>query len=339
MNHNNNRLLTSFATARRFAIIFASFVLGIALLTWLTQTYGVSLKKLERSLSSIGLVLGFVAFVSVLGQSWLSAIKWRLLQGALDSRAKETSTSELTLFSALGVLAAQLLPASLAIVAVRSLVTKFRLKGTFSQGFAITVYDQIFDISVLTVAFLMCGTAFLSGMSAQHAVSALTLLLIISSLGAKPLFSHLQPLRILASLLPDILPMFRKVKSALADAHAAGFDSPEVAAKLVQISIVRYVIIALRSVVAIALAIPALSIWDAVWGYSLVQGTALLPLTPGNVGIVEWAYALVENALKIGGGQIVIAILSLRLVTLLSSLLVVIVCFFQVSFQPSKFRF
>lgn len=312
----------------------AGMALAIALLVWVVRFADIGGEDFAETLEQHWLLLVFAALVSVGMQSWLSAFKWEMLHDAANvGEPIRGGRTKLTLYSTLAILLAQLLPASIAVPMVRGLATRLDMAGSFTRGAAITVYDQLFDVGVLVLVVIVCAGLFWLGFSPKLSLIGAILALAVALVLATPFFSFIKPLRLASALVPQRLPGMQRVASSLVYAHNRGLDSPEVAANLLRLSILRYLAIGSRSVAALLIAVPALSWANAAWGFGIVQSSALLALTPGNMGITEWGWAGVGVLLEQQTGSFVIAILALRVLTVPATILVIAASWLMVKFS------
>ncbi len=322
------------SNARRVFTAMGGLALAIALMVWVVRFADIGGEDFAETVEQHWLLLLFAAIVSVGMQSWLSAFKWQMLHEAANGgEGIRGGRAKLTLYSTLAILLAQLLPASIAVPMVRGLATRLDMAGSFTRGAAITVYDQLFDVGVLVLVAIACAGLFWLGFSPELSLIGAILALTAALILASPFFCLIRPLRLASALVPQRLPGMRRIASSLVYAHDRGLDSPELAASLLRLSILRYLAVAFRSVAALLIAVPALSWADAAWGFGIVQASALLALTPGNMGITEWGWAGVGVLLEQQAGLFVIAILALRVLTVPATILVIATSWLMVRFS------
>jgi hypothetical protein len=299
-------------------------LLAILLVVAVAEQQGFGFGDLLRSLDRHGLALFVAAVVSLALQSWLSALKWCLLQERLSDRDEARRQLPLLVFySSAATVFGQFLPTVVATSATRGLATRAHLRGNLIGGAGLALYDQLFDLAVLAAAALAAILLLVAGVSLVWAAAAILAALVVTSLFGRWLFARVRPIALGRRLLA-VVPGAERYCDALLEAHTRGLDAPETAVALLRLSILRYLAIGIRSVAAVLLVAPGLHWSEAAWGFAAVQGSAVLALTPGNIGITEWGWALVEQVLALPAGQLVVAVLGLRVVSLPAALLVTV---------------
>jgi Predicted integral membrane protein len=310
---------------RRWGGAAATLLLAV-LLVWLAMRFGdLRWHDVDGLVREHGLILGAIAIVSIGGQSVVGAVKWRLLQRHfVQVDRREPSLAMLTFYSALTALAAQVIPTFLASGAVRGAVTRLHLEGSFLQGAGVTIYDQLFDVAILALCSVAALSLFLVGVDPPAIIAIVALALALLLLGATPLFRSVPPLSAALRFLPARVPGVGRIRQALEFAREKGLDTPDTTVRLLSLSILRYLFVALRSVAAVLLVATGLTWASASFGFAVVQGSALAALTPGNLGITEWGWAAIAELLHLPGGSVIVAILVLRIVNIPATLAVML---------------
>lgn len=311
---------------RRWGGMIGALLLAILLVGFAMRFGELHWRDIGQPVREHGPILLVVAIVSIGGQSVIGALKWRLLQQHFAStEGGLIPVKMLVFYSALTVLFGQVLPGYLASGAIRGTATRLHLGGSFLQGASITIYDQLFDVAVLIFCCIACLALFLIGFPPASIIGIVALALAFSLFLSHTLFRLIPPLSIPLWLLSQGLPGTATLRQVLQNARDRGLDVPDTTVRLLSLSIARYVFVGMRSVGAVLLMVPYLSVNAATWGFAVVQGSALAALTPGNVGITEWSWAAAAKLLGLSSGPVILAILVLRIVNIPATLAVMFV--------------
>jgi hypothetical protein len=318
---------------RRYAAAIATTLLAGVLLAILVQDRGITATALLDRLRQYGGALFAVSFVSLGLQAWLSALKWQTLSDVSHEMSSHSPRSVYVFYSALAGIFAQVLPAAFAVTAVRSIVAKLHLRGTVGKAAMLAIYDQLFDAFVMFLGAVICVSAFAAGFSPSFSVATFLLALSAAILLARPILKLAKPLHWVARLLPTS----SRWRRAAALAHDHGLDGAPIGARLLRLSVVRYFAICARAAAALVF-VSDLAAIDTAWGVFVVQGSSLVALTPGNIGVTEWGWTAVESLLNTDPGGIVSAILVLRLVMLPASVAVALLALLVTRIDINRVR-
>jgi uncharacterized protein (TIRG00374 family) len=219
-------------------------------------------------------------------------IKWILVIRALTPNDKRYPLfTEAMLVTTLGALIGQVMPVQLAIAFTRSLAGRLGVGSSPRVNLGTTVIEQLFDVVILCIAMIVT----LLGLTLRPSPVGWTLLILLSvSIGV--LVAIWLPLLLTAlARFFDHLPSTCRVQ-----VYASVFSSavgrarelrPPVVMQLIALSGLRYVINLTRiAVVLSALGMPAYFVSAAI-AFPLILLIALLPITPGNLGIMEWTWS------------------------------------------------
>jgi uncharacterized protein (TIRG00374 family) len=200
--------------------------------------------------------------------------------------------SDALLTSALGELLGQTMPVQAGIALARSMASRFGIGRSLRGNLGTTIYEQLFDLLVLCSAAIV---GLLGQMTHLGAVGWLFLAFL--SVSALALISFRLPtlLKLCTRWLGRILRVDKQgdifgLQEAAIRSSRISFS---VVTQLITLSILRYVVNLMRVVVVLG----ALSMWvyaiPAMIGFPLIQIVGVVPITPGNLGVIEWTWSAV----------------------------------------------
>jgi uncharacterized protein (TIRG00374 family) len=245
-------------------------------------------------------------------------LKWLLVLRALAPNGKvHPQFTDAMLTTTLGALLGQVIPVQLAVVLTRSLAGRFGVGWSASMNLGTTAYEQLFDAIVLFAAAI----AGLLGLALPLDVFGWILLIVLS--GAIGLFVAIR----LPLLLAALARLLGRVPSAWLHEHVsrlasavgrAGELRPSVVAQLIAFSVLRYLANLTRvGVVLIALNMSAYVV-PAVIAFPLIMLITTLPITPGNLGIIEWTWSTVLVSAGAGMGAAALFAVIARIINVLA---------------------
>ena len=227
-------------------------------------------------------------FALTAAQVYLSACKW-----AFVLRAHETHVREAQRFyfyhTATGMMLGQFLPPQIGAMTTRVISLKLRHQhspiatGAYSSAYE-QVYDIIIPLAILPASF-MALTSQWSPKSWLFSACAGVLAAALLVHGAAVIIGRSTRAQHLATRL------FAMVERSDMPIGMPGMISPGSTRYLIMLSGIRYTAILLRhAVVAITCGGLAIGAWHAVMLAPAIHCIALLSITPGAVGIVEWGW-------------------------------------------------
>ncbi|MGR8919345.1 MAG: lysylphosphatidylglycerol synthase domain-containing protein [Gammaproteobacteria bacterium] len=265
----------------------------------------------------------FAIFFLVALQVYLSARKWAFVLSRVEAHMGRPMRFYF-LHTATGVIVGQLVPVHLGAAAARS--AALRLDGQerpFLTASMTSLFEQLFDF-FLPLAMLPVAFAAMYGIGSPSLWSVATLALAIA-LGIVVVSSAAAVTRSarLRALVRATLERLRVRRSLGELAPMVGGEGVRV---LVWISAARFLVVLLRhAVVATALA-GAVSVWDVVFLAPVVQFLALVSVTPGAIGVVEWGWAGLLHAIAaVPLAEAALFALSLRVTFVVSAAVLVLV--------------
>jgi hypothetical protein len=246
-------------------------IFGLALVVSLFISVGMSLKEFTELLSHVKLW----PFAGIVGCSFiyvvLGATKWHLIAGVKPPR-----WFFYTYYTAQAMLIGQFLPPPVAIAVNRAAVMKFKQNATLKKGFLNALYDMGFDflIALVLVPASLLQLFYHFGFDVWLTLG--TMLLIATTL--------------VVMQAPKILPRRWLAKFDISENKEHGLLSQRIIGWLMLLSTARLFVVMIRQAlgaVAFSIAVPS-----AVVAYVVPPATmsALLVLTPANLGTAEWSW-------------------------------------------------
>lgn len=279
------------------------------------------LQALWRALSTHPIEVLALALVTSTMQFALSAWKWRLVFERVDpSAAARLRFQSYFFYSAISAFAANFLVPYVAAALIRGAAARWRFGGRFVHGAAASGYEQLFDV----IAFVVPGLVAVALLALSAPLSAVATGAIVS-LPLLVAFAFLSRVRAaaVARLLPKRnWPLLPQIHAALLQGTQSGLDHPAVAGRLMLASVLRYLIIGVRSVGIALLLVPTFHISAALAAFALVQLSQLAAVTPGNLGVAEWSWTGAGVLFGAASGEVAAFALTARLAGLLASLLI-----------------
>lgn len=270
-----------------------------ALLTYLCAQAGLGPAVAARLLSRLG-PESLVEVVILLGiYSFLAGERWRIIDRQLVGGDYQIMPRAAYFgWTALGIGFGQILPTPLSLALCRSLGLRLHHRRGFMRGTVETIFEQFFDLVVaglVGVATVLVITNGGNGTTWICLVLAAFIFGAISYLGARGVLVRLHR----PSIVLNGIDSASRVSRILAGLHQTGLLSDAISLRLLALSVMRFVVLALLA------AVSARTIaWDCpLWQLAAVQPFAVfsnaLPITPGGLGINEWATTSVLFALGI----------------------------------------
>jgi Lysylphosphatidylglycerol synthase TM region len=297
--------------ARRRLLVLEA-ILAVVLLGALVTASDISGTDLRRIAGSFAGWTGLTVLILTSVQVYLSADKWAYVLRHHDTHVQQ-SRRFYFFHTATGMLLGQILPTQIGTAATRAIALKTQNDDKpLATGAYTSVYEQSFDIAVplamlpASVAALVLGWPPLAWLSASVAS-----VVIATSLGGRvlELISHRS-----GSLRYGPVD-FSVIAASL---------SAKIVRALAARSAVRYVAVLLRCAVVANACGCDIGAWVVVMIAPAIQCLAVLSITPGALGVVEWGWAgLLNLHADVPIAQAAMLALSLRL-TFLASLIALV---------------
>ena len=255
-----------------------------------------------------------IALATAVGQTALSTMKWhRLMCLTAPELARQSGWARLFHYTAEANALAQVLTPYVAGTLVRAWAMKRHHAGRLGGQALLAGFEQVFDVIILLTGGLIALAILAFGKPDTASLWLLggCLLLLPLLWGAAPAWAR--PFAGAGALLGRWR-LMASLADRLSAGATAGLDAPRLMGQMLFLSLARYVVLAMRTVVLGWLLLPVLPWADAAIGFAAVQISSLVALTPGNIGVTEWSWAALAAVYpSIGAGALAAFALALRL--------------------------
>jgi hypothetical protein len=273
--------------------LLASVTLAVFLVGLLFAFTDLDLAAVGRLLATVRLETFVAVAILMAFNSFLAGEKWRLIAARIE-RGDGPSMPRLHYFAftSIGVALGQVMPASLSLVASRSIGAHLYGGRALVRGTSATIFDYFFDILVAVGVGLSSVLVLIAG------GGVVTWLLCTSAIASGVVFLYGVGTRLTARLTRRWesrgAGSWRRLGFGIA--HSPLF-APEIGRMLLAISALRFAVLVLISEItarAIGLDVP---MWQlaAALPFGMIANT--LAITPGGLGLTEWAVSFALFAL------------------------------------------
>ena len=284
----------------RWVFAALSLILGLGLFILLARLGYINITSFYRDLSGTRPTWLALIAASTLFHFWITARRWRLVTEQMVASVK--LKSGFMYYTALAGLISQVLPQQLTVTAVRTLALKTHEDLPVGKGASSAIFDQAFDILVPATLVVPAILVFLKiiGPWIGVALGAAVLVTVGTAFVfyTGPLFRTIWRLGRLIPVIGRRLPESWGAQNS-STAHRL-FDR-RIILKIFILSTIRYLNLTLRACFVIPAAGLGLPVWPVAFGYSLVTLSAVLSLTPANLGIAEWGWIGLFKVAALGG--------------------------------------
>jgi uncharacterized protein (TIRG00374 family) len=295
-------------------------VAAIALIMALVWFSGLGVRDLTSALGAFPRTAALTYLCLTVALVALSALKWKRVVEVLEpDPARSVGAGFYFLYTALGQLLGQVLPLHVSSATARSLALRMHQRMPVVRGVATSVVEQVFDVLVPSV-FLIPSLLLLSGLVdlfqwAALAASLLAVTAIMVAVLAEPIFLAL------ADGLDAVAHRWRARRfetaaDALREARELGLFERRLALSMVFLSLVRFVVLFARvGTVLGGLALPV-GIAELIEIMPLAQLSLVVAVTPGSLGVSEWAWTALLGLVGVDLESAVVFVLLRRLMAL-----------------------
>jgi hypothetical protein len=263
----------------------ASAAFGGVLLAYLLLRAGVDLAQIERLV--LGLRPEWLAQVTLLLgiNSLLAGEKWRLIDRHLGDPGRPAMPRLIYFaFTAIGVGLGQIVPAQLSLALCRSLGAHLYGGRGFMRGATATLFDQFFDLLVAALLGLSSVLVLMLGGGAP-AWAFWGLIL-----GIAGLFLYGAAARLVAGAARRLSSLGESRLCAFcASLGLSPLLAPEIGLRLFGISALRFLVLVLAGMVSANAAGVDMPLWHLAASLPFAVLANALAITPGGIGINEWA--------------------------------------------------
>jgi len=243
---------------------------ALALLILLVFTSDLTLETVNRVLAELTWwhLAGFAS--TTIALLFLSAVKWRLVMGELqDVDETMLSLRAAFFFTCIGATLSLVLMPHAAMPTGRALGARLYGSLPVVRSFSASILEQVFDVVVIVV-FAAFGVAVLLP-KALPGVAVMAFVAIAAI--------------VLVAVRPTVLPQRLRATGIIA------LFRTSVPLSLASISVLRYVLVALRAFIIAAPAGIVLAPPSFFASFSLVQVSRIIAVTPLGLGVVDWTWA------------------------------------------------
>jgi uncharacterized protein (TIRG00374 family) len=297
-----------------------SLAAAIALIAGLVWVSGLTLQDLSSALGAFPLIAALAYLCLTVALVALSALKWkRVVEVFEPDPLRRAGAGFYFQYTALGQLLGQVLPLHVSSATARSLALRLHHRMPVVRGVATSVVEQVFDLLVPSV-FLIPSLLLLSGLVdlfqwAALAATLLALTAIMVAVLAEPIFLAL------AGGMDAVAHRWRarrfeKAAGALREARELGLFKRRLALSMFLLSLVRFVVLFARVATVLGgLALPV-GVVELIEIMPLAQLSLVVAVTPGSLGVSEWAWTALLGLVGADLESAVVFVLLRRLMAL-----------------------
>jgi glycosyltransferase 2 family protein len=277
---------------RFYLQIGISFSLSALLLILLGTATNVNLGEVVEIILDANPVFIVLVVLSTLLHFNLSALKWRVVTTQISPEIINSVSPMFYLFyTSLGALFGQFIPLHISTMITRGIGLRLHQKEHLKRGLVSSVYEQGFDVLIpliLAIASILklLKIVDLGGWLVIAAISLGFLWLVAVT-------STVRMLNLLANVLDRIKLQLKPINSLRTLVHQiqdTELLDNRLMTKIFLLAVIRYANLTLRAML-VALAVTLdIDVQHVLFVMPLVQISMLIPLTPGNLGVVEWTW-------------------------------------------------
>jgi Lysylphosphatidylglycerol synthase TM region len=280
-------------TPARLVSLVASVILAALLLALLFRYGQVDLAALGRLLFAAPPLPLAAVLVLLAVNNALSGEKWRLIAASLpQDRTVGVPRLFYFAFTSIGVALGQIMPAQLSLVLSRSLGAHLHGGRALTRGASATLFDYFFDVVVVALLALATTMVLLTGSGGAVWIGVAVAICLAGFL----LYSSAA--RLAARLAGRLgLRGQGRLWTACAAIARSPLLRPAIGRRLLLLSVARFAVLALigiASAKAIRLDLPA---WQIAAALPFAVIGSALAITPGGLGVNEWAVSSILLAL------------------------------------------
>lgn len=260
------------------------------LLLYLLVNYsGLTTEDLTPLLKSPSVLALCGILAASFGHMTCSALKWHLIVRRIaPAQANQAGHTFFLFYTTLSAALAQFVMVHLASLLVRGLAMRIHHRVPFVHGAATSIFEQLFDVYVLLL-FAICGViAWYAGLT-PASWPAVVIIVVVA--GWFALFLTLRMLQLHSITYQGSYRILRSIAGWLTTCRSFDLLDAHLVLRLYGLSVLRYFFMALRMFIVVVAVAPAIDLFDAVIGFTVVQTSQLIAVTPGSLGITEWTWA------------------------------------------------
>ena len=306
--------------SRNVLLALTSALIAFILLVSLFLALDISLDNTLNQISAVFhpafLFLILLTFLIM----YLSQERWQILQMHYtpSNPLKRHST---LLYTCLGTTLSQFIPQHISTGLARSAGSWLEKKSHPAHSIAFTIIEQMMDL-LLSLTILASSLLFLLGyihFLSWVAMAAASLIALIF-----PLYLVTTKAPNIGRAITNISPLFNKLIPKKFFGAISSLELPpwKVVFKLYKFSALKFISLLARAIIIGWLSLPEFNWWELGPTIPIMQLSGILPITPGSLGITEWAWSSVIILLGIPLSIAAQFTLTHRVTTFLTQLIV-----------------
>ncbi len=268
--------------------ILAGLLTAALLIVFLLSYSGVTANQLGEWLKRPNGLQLFGIFLASTAHMAFGAFKWRTIVSRIaPAQTARAGRMFFMFYTTVSAALAQFIMVHVASLLVRGLAGRIHHNVPFIHGAAASVFEQLFDVYILLVFAVsgIIGWTFALSPAPWFAVTTVVLLM-----GWLMLSVTLRFLKARATLDLGTTRLARTVTEWIGTCIRLGLVEPRLVSRLYTFSVLRYLSMLARVAIVVSATTPALPLFDSVLGFTVVQTSQLIAITPGSLGITEWTW-------------------------------------------------
>lgn len=267
--------------------------LAIALVFALLANTNITFPQFYTLLGAISTTSALGIFCCTGAFVLLSSLKWGMvMRGIAGAGAESGGWAVYVFYTSLGSVLSTVMTVHLGVAVTRALGAKFHLKQSQTVGAGASIYEQLFDVGVILLFVVPAVLVLVFGLDpwvwVLLALCSVILTGVTISLAARP------SRRLLLGLVAFLGKYSQKFKAAadfLTGENSRFLFRPGFMIQMFLISVVRYLILMLRSFLVLWATGIQIADQDFLNAFSLVQMSKFVSVTPAGLGISEWTWS------------------------------------------------
>jgi len=280
----------------KIVLSILSSIGAIALLSTLFVFLDINFSTIAEELFKFPLSLFFAVCLATFSIMYCSQERWYLLQAHYHPSSAFDRKSTL-MYTSIGASLAQLIPPHISTSLARSVGSWIEKKSKPTHSVAFTILEQSLDLLISVIVLLSC-LLFLLGycnfifwvIGSCVSLAIISAPLSIASRKEFQIGETISNIQWINRILPKrILKMLFKIS----------IPPHDILMKLYFYSTVRFIMVVIRSLIIAYMSLNAYHWWEVGATIPIMQLSSILPITPGSLGITEWAWSSVISVLGI----------------------------------------
>ncbi|MET0082513.1 MAG: lysylphosphatidylglycerol synthase transmembrane domain-containing protein [Sedimenticola sp.] len=276
-------------------------LIAILLLYLVFEKTGIYLSTILSTIQSTPTWLFILLLATTLLQIFISALKWRLVtQKVSTSHSIKINNGFYVFYTALGASLGQLIPVHISSIITRSLALRAHGNLNIKKGAFTSLYEQAFDllIPIILVPSSLIAYIFDYSVTGWLLLSLASIFLggwIVSEAGEKlsrSVCRYMDRKKLKSAF-------HERIHDILQACIESGLFENKFLRRIFYLSTFRFISILFRAILIAMLIGSAITALDVAKAFPLVQTTLLIAITPGGLGISEWSWIGIFNAIGV----------------------------------------